>query len=138
MQQGFGYALSSVMPLAVQTGLFISLATFYSPVQTQGPTGNYLGTYTAVSGMTNIPCMDAPESMMRPTATEAKTEPNVLAESFRHVLLNGWYPLASNASAGLGWQVDVDGTRYDLLGAESDSQHTQTRLKLQRVTVTTP
>jgi len=135
MQQGFSYALSAIMPLAVQTGLFISLATFYAPVQTQGVTGNFIGTFAAVSGMVNIPCMDAPDGF---SATERKSVPDVLAERFRHVLLTGWYPLASNAAAGLGWQVDVDGTRYDLLGAESDSQHTMTRLKLQRVTVATP
>lgn len=138
MQQGFGYAISSVMPLAAATGLFVSLATFYMPVQTQGPTGNFIGTYSAVNGMTNIPCMNAPESIGRPTATERKSEPDVLAESFRHVLLDGYYPFAGNAATGLGWRVNVDGIMYDLIGAESDSQMTQTRLRLQLVQVTTP
>jgi hypothetical protein len=138
MQQGFSYAIAKIMPLAVQTGLFVSLATFYQPVQTQGPTGNYLGTYTPVSGMTNIPCMDAPESIGRPTATEQKTDPNVLSESFRHVLLGGYYAFAGAAATPFGWQVNVDGVQYDLLGAEYDSQRTQTRLRLQKVVVTTP
>jgi hypothetical protein len=138
MQQGFQYALPDLMPLAVATGLFRSLATFYVPVQTQGPTGNWIGTTTALYGMTNIPCMDSPVSSGRLMATEDRTSPVILAESYRHVLLDGWYPLASNAAAGSGWQVDIDGTLYDLLGAESDSQQTQTRLHLQRVTVATP
>ena len=138
MTQGFAVALNQVMPLARRTGLFSSLATFYQPVKTQGPTGNYIGTYTAVSGMTNIPCMNAPESTGRLMADERKSEPNVLAESFRHVLLDAYYPFASNASTALGWQVDVDGTRYDLLGAESDSQQTQTRCRLQKVVVSRP
>lgn len=138
MTQGFQNALAQVMPRAVLTGLFSSLATFYQPVKTQGPTGNYIGTYTRVSGMTNIPCMDAPESVGRPTAMERKSEPDVLSEWFRHVLLDGYYSFASNASTPLGWQVDIDGTRYDLLGAESDSQNTQTRLRLQKVVVSQP
>ena len=138
MQQGFQNALAQVMPAARLTGLFSSLATFYQPVKTQGPTGNYIGTYTAVSSMANIPCMDAPESIGRPTANERKSEPNVLSESFRHVLLDSYYSFAGNAATPFGWQVDVDGTRYDLVGAEADSQRTQTRLRLQKVVVTTP
>ena len=135
MQQGFQNALAQVMPAAVRTGLFRSLATVYKPVRTQGPTGNFIGTTAAVSGLSNIACMDAPNGF---SADETKTEPNILAGSYRHVLLAGWYPLVSNIAAGAGWQVNVDGTLYDLLGAESDSQQTQTRLKLQRVTVGTP
>jgi hypothetical protein len=138
MTQGFQNAIAQVMPTARLTGLFSSLATFYQPVKTQGPTGNYLGTYTAVSSMTNIPCMDAPESTGRLMATEVKTDPNVLSEWFRHVLLDRYYSFAGNAATPLGWQVDVDGTRYDLLGAESDSQRTQTRLRLQKVVVSRP
>lgn len=138
MTQGFQNALSQVMPAARLTGLFSSLATFYQPVKTQGPTGNYTGTYTAVPSMANIPCMDAPESLGRPTATEQKSMPNVLSESFRHVLLERYYSFAGNAATPLGWQVDIDGTRYDLLGAEADSQRTQTRLRLQKVVVSRP
>ncbi len=135
MQQGLSLDLAHVMAEAVATGLFRSLATFYKPVKTQGPTGNYVGTTTAVAGMTNIPCMDAPFSIGQPKATEDKMPNQTLAESFRHVLLDAWYPLASGAAPNWGWQVDIDGTLFDLLGAESDSQSTQTRLRLQRVTL---
>ncbi len=135
MQQGLSLDLAHVMAEAVATGLFRSLATFYKPVKTQGPTGNYIGTTVTVSGMVNIPCMDAPFSIGQPKATEDKQPNQTLAESFRHVLLDGWYPLVSGAAPGWGWQVNIDGTLMDLIGAESDSQNTQTRISVQRVTL---
>ncbi len=58
--------------------------------------------------------------------------------------MDGSYPnpgiAASVAGAGLAetsdvLSVNVDGTIYDLLGAEPDSQGTQTRLMLQLVTI---
>jgi hypothetical protein len=54
----------------------------------------------------------------------------------RHVLLNGYYALLSPATnwGSIGWRATVDGVVYDLLGAEADSQQTQTRLRLRKVT----
>lgn len=137
--QGLGYELSAAMAQARATGLFSSLASFSSPVSTQGPTGNPIGTFSPVAGYQSIPCMDAPESILRISAAEMKAEQQIEAERFRHVLLSACYP-ALREAAGLGWRVTVtdpkgNATLYDLTGAESDSQATQTRLKLQRVTL---
>ena len=35
----------------------------------------------------------------------------------------------------MGWQAIVDGVTYNLLGAEADSVKTQTRLRLELVTI---
>lgn len=122
------------MPLALASGLFVSVASFTRPVQTQGPTGNLIGTQTPVTGLQNIPCMDAPDGILKPTATEAKSIERIMAEQFRHVLLGGYYANVPPGT-GSGWQVTIDSTLYDLLGAENDSQRTQTRLHLQLVTI---
>lgn len=131
MNQGLGYEIASVMPNAIATGLFVSLASFTAPpVNQQGPTGNITAPWVAVAGLQSIPCMNAPPSMLRVDATEQKSIADILSRNLRHVLLNGYYPVLFNASRS-GWRVAIDGVLYDLLGAEADSQLTQTRIELQ-------
>lgn len=120
------------MPLAVATGLFVSLASFSSPPTMQGPTGNPTGSYVAVAGLQSIPCMDAPMIEGGSSSDETKALSEIEAKRTRHILLNTYYAQVSTA-AGRGWQVTVDGVLYDLLGGESDSQRTQTRCSLQLV-----
>lgn len=123
------------MPAAVATGLFRSLASFSAPPTTQGSTGNITGAYTPVTGLQSLACMDAPESFGDGIkATEAKEIERILAEGYRHVLLGAYYSALFYA-AELGWRCTVDGVEYDLLSVESDSQRTQSRLRLQRVEV---
>lgn len=132
--QGLGYEIAAAMTMARQTGLFRSLASFSQPGTTQGPTGNPTGTYTPVSGLQNIPCLDAPQSDIRVSSDEVRTTTDIQAGRYRHVLLNDRYP-AVEAGWPLGWRVTIDGVAFDLAGAECDSQRTQTRLKLQAVTL---
>jgi hypothetical protein len=134
MNQTLYPAIVGVMQAARNTGLFVSLASFYQPSTTQGPTGNPTGAYTPVAGLQNIPCMDAPEREGQPAAHEQKSIDQILAEGYRHVLLNAYYAAAFNAAES-GWRVYIDGTAYDLTGAEADSQRQMTRLRLQRVEV---
>jgi hypothetical protein len=138
MLQGYQYLQNLVIPTvmadAVATGLFVSLASFTQPPTTQGPTGNTTGAFTAIAGLQNIPCFDSPESIRIVPSDEKKTVPTTEAGQYRHVLLNAWYPQVNNG-AGQGWRVTVDGVLYDLLGADQDSQSTQTRLRLQLVTL---
>ncbi len=130
--------LSQVMIAAVGTGLFVSLASFTEPTTTQGPTGNFTDpAYTAVSGLQNIPAMDAPQSIARVSTEESRALSMVESMRYRHVLLNACYPTLKEA-AGLGWRctiTDANGsvTQYDLDGAEDDSQAVMTRLRLQKV-----
>lgn len=130
MNQSLQSEISQVMPQAVATGLYRSLATFQAPDGTQGPTGEPTGTYTPVDGLVNIPCMDAPSSMAFIRALEEQSVTDILAKGLRRVALNGYYP-AAIAGWRQGWRVIVDGTVYDILGAEADSQRTQTRMELQ-------
>lgn len=127
------------MPAAVETGLFDSLASFTQPTETQGATGNFTADQIPVAGLQDIACMDAPAAMGRVSATERRAMPQIEAERLRHVLLSDCYPTLREA-AGLGWQCSITDplgnvTLYDLLGAEDDSQATQTRCNLQKVTI---
>jgi hypothetical protein len=127
-------AIPNVMKRAVASGLFVSLASFFAPDLIQGPTGNPVGTFTPVTGLQGIPCMDAPQSDIRVSSDEVRSVTDIQAGRYRHVLLNGYYP-AVIAGWPLGWRVTIDGVIWDLAGAECDSQRTQTRLKLQLITI---
>lgn len=129
-QSVIAYSIAAVMPTARASGLFVSLATIQQPDGVLIDAGQPSGTFVNVAGHVNIPCMDAPSSNVRIGVTENKSIQNVQAFNDSHVLLGGWYPLLET-SAGLGWRAVIDGKSYDLLGAESDSQFTQTRLKIQ-------
>ncbi len=132
--QGLSYEIASVMPLAIATGLFASLCSAFAPTGDLTGSGAPAGTYAAVSGLQDIPCMNAPTSEIRITANEAKSPKEVLATNSNHVLLAGYFP-AFTDGADAGWQVHIDGTVYDLLGVEFDSQSTQTRLNVRTVQV---
>jgi hypothetical protein len=134
MLQTLAYPLSQLMPQAQLAGTFDSLATFQSPDAGQGPTGNPVGTFTNVAGLVNIPCMDAPPSILRVQATEVKAVSEIMSKGMRHMLLNKCFLDAPNWS-GKGYRAVVDGIVYDLLGAENDSQNIQTRVDLQIVSV---
>ena len=129
--------VQQVMPRAVATGLFVSLCTAQAPSGNKTPYGQPDGTYVNVSGLVDIVCMDAVLETGTIEATEVKELQDIMSKAFRHVVLNGWYPQFIPGAA-IGWRVLVDGIIYDLLGAEQDSQSTQTRLKLQLVTVAAP
>ena len=132
--QGLGREIAAVMQLATATGLFVSLCSAYAPTGALTASGAPTGAYAPVSGLQDIPCMNAPTSAIRITATEAKSLKEVTSTNSNHVLLGGYYP-AFTDSADKGWQVYIDGETYDLLGVEFDSQATQTRLNVQVVQI---
>jgi hypothetical protein len=134
MLQTLAYPISQVRPAVTAAGLDVSLATFQSLDSTQGPTGNPVGTYTNVAGLVNIPCMDAPLAPGTISALEAKALAEIESKGIRHVSLAGYYP-AVVAGWPQGWRAVIDGLVYDVIGAEADSQNSQTRVKLQQVTV---
>lgn len=133
MYQGLALEISRVMAQAVDTGLFVSLCTFQEP-GLAGPSGAPSNTFTNVDPLVNIPCMNAPVSDVRIQALELKALQEIEESSLRHVLLNGWYPQIEDGVAN-GWRCIVDGVVYDLMGAESDSQGTQTRLELKLASI---
>lgn len=128
-------AIAQVMPLAVSTGLFVSVGSAYAPTPASGAIS---GTYSAVTGLQNIACMDAPETTDNPTiaAGEQKNMSETGSMGRRHVLLDAYYEQFSPATnwGDIGWRFTVDAVVYDIIGAECDSQRTQTRLRLRKVT----
>lgn len=130
------YEIAQVMTEAAATGLFVSLCTISQPDVNPGYGGAQTGNYTNVTGLVNIPCMDAPPSPASLTATEVKALQEIMSKGIRHLLLNGYYPETSpDGQIPTSWRATVDGVIYDVLGVEHDSQNTQTRLHLQIVTV---
>lgn len=133
MLQGIQIDVQQIMPAAVATGLFVSLATAQAPSGATTPDGQPDNTFVDVAGLVNIACMDAPQSFGSGIdANENKQLQEILSGQYRHVLLDANYPqIIANVHAG--WRIVVDGIVYDLLGAEQDSQRMQTRLRLQQV-----
>jgi hypothetical protein len=119
---------------AYNQGLFPSLGTLQQMVQDQGPTGNPTGNWQNVVGVVDIPCQDAPPSIARVQATELKVVAEIMAKGLRHILLNRCFVNATTW-AGTGSRFIVDGITYEVLGAENDSQLSQTRIDLQLVTL---
>ena len=145
MNQFIAAEIAQVMPIAYGIGLFVSSASFYAPVQTQGATGNSIGGITPIAGLQNIPCMNAPSRSGAAgiSSQERRTVPFVEAERSRHVLLNAYFPQLDTGpthGAGTGWQVIISDpggntNTYLFLGGEGDSQLTQTRCNLELVTL---
>jgi hypothetical protein len=143
MNQFLAIEIDQVMPVAYGTGLFVSLASFSAPVQTQGATGNSIGGTTPITGLQNLPCMDAPErtGLVGNSSNEKRSTANIQAQRTRELLINGYYKQLDTGfatGAGMGWQVSVTGPNgttntYIFLGGEGDSQQISTRCKLQMV-----
>ncbi len=136
MNQGMTVDIAGVMAIAVGSGLFVSSFTAQQPDGVISGPGAPSGTYTNVSGLTAIQCMDAPDitQQVKVGAFQQRAGSQVLSEADRHVLLDGYYPTLQDGWRD-GWRAIVDGVTYNIFGVESDSQRTQTRVKLQLATV---
>lgn len=132
--QGIAYDLEDAVTEVLNSGLITSLVTIQQPDGLINPNGTPSGTFVAVSGLSNVPCQSAVPAASTIQATETKDLQEILSKAYRHVFIPAYYPQIL-AGVGNGWRAVVDGVTYDLLGAEVDSQQTQTRLHLQLVTV---
>lgn len=120
MNQSITADLDSVMVDAIDSQLLTSLCTIARPSGDFDPGGAPDVDAPYVPVAEDIPCM------MRPlTANETKDLPQVLSSRMKRLLLDGYYPdIAAKDRA------TVDGTDYDILGVESDSQRRSTLLNL--------
>lgn len=128
-------AINAVMPAARATGLAVSLMTIQAPNGVLGPSGAPSGDYDDVAGLVDIECMNAPQppSEIKLGSMEFRTSGEVTAVADRHVLCMDYYPtLETNWRYGA--RAVIEGIQYNVIGAESDSQHTQTRVALQVAT----
>lgn len=136
MYQGTGNDFAALVQAVQEAGLMPSVCTIQAPSGNVGASGAPDGVWADVTGLTNIPCMNAPESVGSIVANEVKNIAEILSLSVRHVLLNGYYAQLDGLNwGGIGWRAIVDGVTYDILGAERDSQSSQTRLKLRLTTL---
>lgn len=130
----------------VFSGLYVSLIQFQEPAGTFGGSGAPTGTFVNVPGLVDrftgasaIGCMDSPLAPGTISALEAKALGEIESEGIRHVSLNGYYPAVvanwQSENANMNWRAIVDGVTYEVFGAETDSQTTQTRVKLRIVLV---
>lgn len=127
------------MPLVVATGLLVDVFTAQQPDAGQTSTGANSGGYTNVIGLDSIPCMAAVNSMSTIAPSELRQVKEILDKAPRHVMLDANYPAIIDGWRA-GWRAVVvypDGTStvYDIIGAETDSQTSHTRVELNKVSV---
>jgi|GEM_PF-3458341 len=146
MLQSIGYDITQAIGEMVNSGLLTSLIQFQKPDGTFGPSGAPGGNFVNVPGLvdlftgsTQITCIDAPLSPGTISALEAKALEEIEGEGMRHVALNGYYPqIVTNwqgENENMNWRAQISGINYEVFGVETDSQRTQTRVKLRLITV---
>ena len=122
--------IQRVMPLVIASGLCKSLCTIQQPSGTLDTMGSPDRVYVNVAGLVNLTCMAAPLNVGTPSVSETKTMSEVLACNNGHVFLPSYHPEIVDGYKA-GWRAIIDGIAYDILGAENDSQATQTRMKVE-------
>lgn len=135
--------INQVMPQVIASGLLVSLCTIQQPDGMFGATGGPSGNYVDVTGLIAIDCIEAPPSDTTVGANETKATAEIESKRLRHVALNACYmdtvytrPDGSTVEGiQANWRASINGVVYDILGAERDSQSTQTRLSLQLVSI---
>ncbi len=135
MNQSNAYNFADVVPAVLASGLPVSLATFQEPsgqLTDDGSPVRGAGAWVDVAGYVGIVCMSAPESILRIGASERKSMEEIESYNSNHVWLAGHYPEIATHTE---WSVIVDGNRYGVEGAESDSQSKTTRVKISKVTI---
>ncbi len=113
--------------------MFSSLCTIVTPP----PDVNLAGApdpsvpYEDLTDHVDIPCIALPlSSGNKVQPTEVKSLMEVYSKNLIHVLLAGYFPLIQS-----NYRAVVDSIEYDIVGIESDSHHTQTRLAVQKVSL---
>lgn len=140
MNQGIDGSIKAVMAEVLKSGLLSSLCTITVPphVYDAGGAPDPAAPYLPLAMHQNIPCTDPPLSIGdTPAASELKDLAEIMAKNSLHVLLGGFYPaIIPDYRALIAPKSNPSATvEYDIVGVESDSQNTQTRLAVQRVTI---
>ena len=145
MYQGASLDFAAVIAAPFDAGVAVSTITVKAPdPNSVTDTGASNDGFTNVSGLVNIPCMDAPDNTGSSlSATENNLVSMIESQALRHVLLNGYYSQLSPQTnwGNIGWIAIVTNTvtgmvqTYDIRGAEADSHQSQTRLCLRTRTI---
>lgn len=129
MNQSLSYEFAAVVPAVLATGLCDSFCTIQLPDGILTDAGQPSGVFAPVAGLVGLIVMSAPQTDARIQAAEVKSIENIQTFSPRHVWLAGYYPIIEGLVTQ-GAQAVIDGTAYDLLGAEADSQFRTTRIAI--------
>lgn len=131
MYQGIQYDLNAVTVEAAKAGQFPNLCTIQDIPGTYDTIGAPTMTFTNVTGLVNIPCKSAPPSKSSLAGSaEMRMEDRTSEKQERHVVLNGYYPAIVKRMRAV-----IDGQPWNIMGVESDSFETVTRLYVQEYTV---
>ncbi len=138
MNQGLVYELDSVTPAIAQTGLQSSLCTIFVRAQSAGlpvvdamgqvDTAN--GDYTVLPGHSNIACQLAVNKLRPDEGGVIRRVEQYDTSGQRTLELNGYYPLILQQHL-----AQVDGTVYEVMAVEPDSQKQITRLGVRLYTL---
>lgn len=131
--QGIASVLQGVIPAVEEAGLFASTCTIMQRATTtvgsfgQPNTANY----SAIDSLTDIPCMFAPQTPGETNQNDTvRMQQQLDTRTEFHCLLDGYFPQILQQNLAM-----VDGTLYEIMGNESDSQRQMTRLACREYTL---
>lgn len=136
-QDAIALAIAGVMPAARASGLDVSVCTIQVPSGALTDNGFPDGTYVDVAGLVDLACQVAPTSIARISANTTKLLSEQESCNTSHVLFYDYLPQIETAWRNGGRAV-IDGEIYsnqDIMGVESDSQNTQTRMTVRVETI---
>lgn len=137
MNQSLNYDLTATVAAVRAANLYSSCVTVRQATNIPDVVGQVDLTsagFADIAGAVAVPCMRAPISPARIYADETKFQNSVESLNVFHLLLDGYYAQVPEAEASLATlQAVVDGVTHEVLGVESDSQKTMTRLKIRQV-----
>jgi hypothetical protein len=126
MNQSATADYGEVLGAVAQAGLFSATCSINAPPEITNDEGQVnLSAFTPVPSLQNLPCMIAPVMINTPPDYERKTQLQIDQQGVFHVLLDGYYPAILQK-----YQAVINGTAYDILTVESDSQQIMTRLRV--------
>lgn len=113
----------------IQPSLYRSRCTILSQQAGQSDMGTPNGAYTAVDGLTDLPCAKGPMLLGKPAMNEIRQTNYTVDNPQYHVTFPAYYP-------GITEQMhaNVDGIEYLIIAVDPDSQKQFTRLQVETVT----
>jgi hypothetical protein len=129
MNQSISYEIAAVTQQVLASGVPTSLCTLQEPDRILIDAGQPSGNYSDIAGLIDLVVISAPVSSSAIHSDEKRSIDEVQAFAPRYVTILGYYPQITGGVL-LGWRAVIDGTPFDLLGAEPDSQRQTTRLSV--------
>jgi hypothetical protein len=132
LNQGLQYEFEAVMPAVAADGLFNATCTIKQRTNTVSALGqlNMTG-YEPIADLTNIACRFAPQAPGGPPQGDVtRMQQQFDTRTLYHVLLDGYYPEILQQ-----YLANIDGTDYEIMAVENDSDFQMTRLAVRVYTL---